>query len=452
MDSDNNDDITEPESSDGASADQRANESEPGGAGVEQPLSKSIDTAATDHSSIEAGTATNPVQASQSRAGSLEEASPSLPFSGDNVVVSPEVPESVTVVGADNVSTILEEPTPTGDFGVGVPDLASQREAVLTQLFQAERPRPGQVLKATAPYADAVAVAVTAGLPLAEEVAALAAQVAKANLAALEGEREKERVAVERGKEHIANYERIFEKLADFAKNIEREAENMTEDDEIFKAAPEEVQSSLRNHKKGVEIILRMIERTIERKRNLEEPPSRVVNGFPPLGHPASVSEVAEHVSELCTAYHDARDGNYHILQAVEKDSERCYNQMVQALKSLLSAVDGIDSGLAHEAESRALVRIEDGEKRELEGLVSTWFTVYKRLDSHLCEFLDTTGIEPQTVERGAAFDPDRMEPTGTVSAPDLEEERVAAVSRRGFYLRGELIRPMSVEVVRNIG
>lgn len=467
MDSENRDELTEPSKADktageddGESPKEAAGSGAIDGSPTAEPVTKPDPAAeVSEPVTAEAAQLPEPEVASEPAGAQREdfsapvEGSASLGEAQDTdagVAVNPDESEAVAVIGAGGeFANITEEPTPAASGGE-ISDLAPQRESVVSELFRTERPRPSRALELTAPYAEAVAGAVTAGLSLGDEVAALATCVAEANSAALEDERGKEKAAVERGREHIQTYEMVFEKLAGLAENVASEVEGLNEEDEAFQTAPEEVQAFLQNHKKGVEIIQRMIDRTIQQKKSLEESPPRLVAGLPQIGRPASPEEFAGHVSELCIAFHDIRDGNYHILQSVEKECEKCHDHTMQTVRGLLSVVDGIDSGLEYEADSREMVPVGESGSEDLACLVSAWFRVYERLMGHLETFLEAAGIEPQIAERGTPFNPDHMEPIGTISDPDLEDETVAKVSRRGFVMNGEMVRPISVDVVRN--
>jgi molecular chaperone GrpE (heat shock protein) len=62
--------------------------------------------------------------------------------------------------------------------------------------------------------------------------------------------------------------------------------------------------------------------------------------------------------------------------------------------------------------------------------------------------YFEATGLAPLTVEPGTLFQPETMEPGGTVVLPDRPLEEVASVMRRGYALNGEQLRPIQVEVV----
>jgi molecular chaperone GrpE (heat shock protein) len=222
-------------------------------------------------------------------------------------------------------------------------------------------------------------------------------------------------------------------------------------EDEKFQNAPEELKTTLINFRKGIEIIGRMFSRARDRKKSLaEETPQPLRDGLE-TEHLSTIDKsIGDFVKQLVESFHSLRDNNYHANQDAKSFSEKSKKAAANAAIGLLSAIDGIDAGLQNDSESRAgLTSFEEGEGNYSE-LIDSWFHAYLKLNTFAEQFFRETGIEGHTVEPGTPFDPETMEPLGTISNPELNDEDVAAVMRRGFSLNGESIRPILVEVVKN--
>ncbi|MDA7928933.1 nucleotide exchange factor GrpE, partial [Mariniblastus sp.] len=205
------------------------------------------------------------------------------------------------------------------------------------------------------------------------------------------------------------------------------------------------------NFRKGVEIIRRMFGRTMERKKAFSPEMSEPLGDDWDSEHPpANTKSIGEFVGQLSQSFHTLRDSNYHANQDAKSFSEKCNKAIVNAAIGLLSAIDGIDAGLQNESEIRSrLAPFEEGEDN-CSDLITSWFQAYHHLNNFSERFFNKTGIEGHSVDPGTPFDPETMEPQGIISNPELNDDDVAAVMRRGFSLNGKSIRPILVEVVRN--
>jgi molecular chaperone GrpE (heat shock protein) len=295
-------------------------------------------------------------------------------------------------------------------------------------------------------YAKSVAAS---EMSAAECFAKLAEQIPPLHAAELETEQgifQKATEEIEKGK---AVYDTIFTELATLVSTAGAELEKFNEEDSTYTAAPEGLQAKLTNYKKGMEIVHRMLDRAASRKKELDEFKLELKTELPEVTTPTETDQFAAAVLDLADGYHDVRDDNHQTNQEARRAAEKAHDASLAALKQILSAVDGIDNGSANEVEVRATVAEFEGEEAN-KALIETWFGVYGRLTPEVDKFFEATGITAQTVEVGTPFDPDTMEPQGTVENAELNNEDVATVIRRGFSLHGKPVRPMLVDVVRN--
>ena len=190
-----------------------------------------------------------------------------------------------------------------------------------------------------------------------------------------------------------AAYCAFFDALALLEQALAGEAQRLQETD-AFQQAPQPLRDALLNYKQGIEIIHRMVKRVQDRKT-----------------------------------------------------SDITSRETLATVKSLLAALDGIDSGRRSEPE--LLAGVADF-RAEYGALIDSWFGTYDRMEQALQAFFAASELEPIVVEPGTPFSPDTMEPGGTVADPNRKNDEVASTLRRGFRFAGVLIRPALVEVVIN--
>jgi molecular chaperone GrpE (heat shock protein) len=248
--------------------------------------------------------------------------------------------------------------------------------------------------------------------------------------------------------EHAAIHARFYAELDVLVDQFQRELDQLSEDEDAFQRAPEELQTALANYKKGIQIIVRMLSRAKDRKKELvAQIPAAIVEEMQIAGPPADASAFGDYLLQISHAFHQAREENFHATQDAKAHCEQCQKACTEAVKQVISAVDGVEGGKQSEPRTRSRLEQEHADHKDL---VDAWVHKYERLLSRLDEFFGKTGIQTHTVERGEKFDPETMDPEGTVEDPELEDEVVHSVSRRGFSLGGMTIRPIVVEVVKN--
>lgn len=344
-----------------------------------------------------------------------------------------------SAAGDENATQVAPE-----QAAAALEDLRQQIGTVLLGGERAHQDAAGQLAEK---YADALA---NAGASVADEWEKLLAITAECH----QQELAKEQAVVDQAatalQQHTESYNQIFSELDRLVEAVTGELEKLNVEDAAYQAAPEAVQQTLGNYKKGVEIVNRMLTRARDRKKEVgADAPVALGHELPNVPAPGDAGELAAAVLALSTAFHKLRDANYHIRQDAASAADRGLGTLLTALKSVLSAVDGIDSGLANEPAVRGtLAEFEADEK--CQALLEAWFGTYGRVSANVDEFLANTGVKSHWVEVGTLFDPETMEPQGTVEDPARNNDEVAAVLRRGFSLHGRPVRPIIVDVVRN--
>jgi hypothetical protein len=327
---------------------------------------------------------------------------------------------------------------------------ADQRRAeCLEILFGSDRPRPATAQQAAADYAQSLSEAAER-VAVADETSRLAEQATRRHRAALESERERFGLATAEIERAIDAHEAFFQQLVKLAEELSGEVARLDEADPRLEGVPDALRARLTNYKKGVEIIHRMFRRVCDRKKQLAPtPPTGLTERLDLPEAPAEIEQIAAFAEQLSRRYHDLRDANYHAGGDANKHADECRGATMAAAHQLCSAVDGIDSGLANRSETRAALA-EFQADGPLTELLDDWLAAYGRVEQHVDRFFSAVGIQSHTVEPGTRFDPETMEPQAVVPNPELNDEDVAVVVRRGFSLQGQQIRPMFVDVVRN--
>jgi molecular chaperone GrpE (heat shock protein) len=354
--------------------------------------------------------------------------------------------ESAVAAGASEAS-IPSGPSNPEEIEAAVARLAEARAALAARLFGHERPPRSGLQASVDAYARCVEAASQALSP-ADEAAALTELAARSHQRAVESERAEIAVSVEKAQAELRKFNHLFAELERLIEQAAEELKRLDENDARFQAAPEALRAKLVNHKQGVEIIHRMFTR-VRKKEPAGQTPTLGETLESP-SRPADLGGLGEFAARLSDAYHGLRDANYHACQDAAKYVKSCEEACVRTVKELLKGIDGIDGGLQNDSAERAAIPSDQSLDGDSSALIDSWFSAYPRLRDRVNQFCETTGIAAQTVDAGVRFDPDTMEPVGTEPHPDLRDEDVAAVVRRGFSLHGKQIRPIHVIVVRN--
>ena len=344
-----------------------------------------------------------------------------------------------------------EEAKEEVDLEAVAQDLDEKRGQLVTELFGEYRPRAAAIQKVIEGFTDTLqALVAAAGAECADEATKLAQAGRQRHEEALAIEKSRLQKHSERVVECAECYEGLFKELDALVEQVGKELEPLDLESEQYQSAPGGLQDRLANYRKGVEIIHRMLSRVKDRKKELaQELPALANGGLEPAEPPVEVPELDAYFRQLSTKFHDLRDANENTLRDAEDVGAKCWKAAVHVVKGVISAVDGIDSGLENEPDTRADLKQYEGEEQRFAELIDSWFQAYHRLQQRVEAFFAKTGIEAHAVEPGTPFDPDTMEPQGTVESSQYQPGTVAVVARRGFSLKGELVRPMIVEVVK---
>ncbi len=130
--------------------------------------------------------------------------------------------------------------------------------------------------------------------------------------------------------------------------------------------------------------------------------------------------------------------------QALETLEERVRQESEKrALRPVLEVRDALERGLAA---ARSAAEAKGGwfrsAPRQMDGVVEGYEMALRRCDRALAQ----ADIRP-TAAPGDPFDPERMRAVGTVSGPESEKGRVAAVQLTGFVRGAEVLRTAEVVV-----
>lgn len=249
------------------------------------------------------------------------------------------------------------------------------------------------------------------------------------------------------GRLQQAGYVALFESLVTLEQAVAGEIASMDNSQETFLNAPQELRDSLLNYRKGIEIIQRMLKRVLDRRKPLSAEVPSLPSGPGVIEVAPELEQWSATLTQIGQQHHDWRTASVNLLNDARKPSDNIKKETLQLVKNLVGALDGVENGLRSEPDLLALLQPF---KPEYEALIDSWMQAYHRLEQVLQPFYAATGLKPITVERGTPFQPETMEPGGTVSDPQLKNEDVAAVLRRGYSYNGEFIRPLLVEVVVN--
>jgi molecular chaperone GrpE len=108
--------------------------------------------------------------------------------------------------------------------------------------------------------------------------------------------------------------------------------------------------------------------------------------------------------------------------------------------------------GLAAESLIRKVLALADDfdraiESRPAELAADPWVDGVVAIDRKLRQLLESEGVRPIDVPRGAAFDPREQEAVASVPATGMPAGHVVEQLRRGYRLRDRVIRPAMVAV-----
>ena len=356
----------------------------------------------------------------------------------EDVAVNPEEPsvaasdENTCEASPADAPELLETQivTPAADDQVTL--MLTVRDKLVSRLFAATRPTTAEYQQLVPAYQSEVA---ESGRAAADDFALLLADVRSLNAAMLETEKGDVTPHAEVRAEFQAVLDSFYAELNAFTAAVEKELVALDAESPEFAELPEEQRTPMMNTRRGVEIIHRMLSRTVARRKDPTFAEIVVEEALEEPAPPDSAEAIPDVVGALYKAWHQLRDKNYDAVRDAKQNAEKARETCVALAKSVLGAIDGIDSGLEYAAEENA---------------ANEWSAVYSRLSAIADAFFANTGMTPHATERGVPFDPDTMEPQSAVEDPELPDEAVAAMVRRGFSFRGMPVRPVLVNVVRN--
>ncbi len=169
-----------------------------------------------------------------------------------------------------------------------------------------------------------------------------------------------------------------------------------------------------------------------EKESPLEDAPAETSPSGGPAAEPAETGGPGEteDVSQLKSrlAYLAAEFDNYRKRAAREREAQAAYGNE-QLLKAVLPFLDNLERAMGQEGASA-------------ETLISGVRMTYDQFLSELRKF----GLEQLSAE-GGTFDPSRHEAIASVPWGGKPEGTILAEARKGYLLRGRLLRPAQVTV-----
>ena len=352
--------------------------------------------------------------------------------------------------GTSGESADAGTPAPELD-DVRLTALLAQHRARLVSLLFAPRAAAADLSLAVAELSAACRQAVPRGLSQPGDRDPLIDLITERRQKFIEHDQVELQAAVVEAERYLSAQQKLTSSLNVLVQHVTTLVQELTAREAGLPPPENPLHPALLNHKKGLEIIQRMIGRASDRRKDLSsERPAGDFEPDQPVIVPPDPAQLEEFVNQFTKSLKAERQSRDRVIVTQRDFAENCRKGLVAQAKSLLPAVDGIDSGLANEPAARELWLAGSDLHADLRSLLEIWFSSYARLRGRLDEFLLESGLEAQSVQPGVPFDPETMEPIGTVGHPDFPEDSVAAVVRRGFVLAGENLRPVAVEVVRN--
>ncbi len=356
-----------------------------------------------------------------------------------------EADESNEAVAQDAGQEVTTGESIAAADAVGQEQLVASRDGILQQMLGERRLSTAKIRELASELAGLVQASQS-------DIAA----ESRAILAAVKGKddeaRQKEQQEINQSAETLQQFTDSIDQLFDALPAIVQSVQDAIDlrSDEQLQAVDEPLRDTLATYRQGMEIIHRMFGRSLDRKPGLIPMEVNLGEVDGDVSQVTDETAFTKAIDELATMYHDVRDKNYHLLRDTKTDCEKQIQKAKVGLKGILSAIDGIDGGLQNERETRAAAGDTSQLDEQASEVVSSWYGAYDGLAAALKELLDRTQLSTLDVELGKPFDPDTMEPQGVVENPELSDDDVAVVLRRGFSFCGELIRPAIVEVVKN--
>lgn len=256
-------------------------------------------------------------------------------------------------------------------------------------------------------------------------------------------------------------YDKIFDQLPGLIESQNKIVEVLDEND--LETLSESDKKTLSNRKKGTDIILRMLSKLPERKketkalfmalefkRNMIEPES-LMKKLDIVKLKATKEDIVPGIEATTKAiqanYKEIRDHNYHIIREQREAAEKNKKQTLSFIEQqLIPAVDGIYSGLQNEEEIRQTLRDVSDHKE----IINLWLGVYSKMNANILEFFEEIDLEKISVKRGQKFDENIHNAMSTEENPDMGNETINSVIRNGYMIGEILIRAADVEVIMN--
>jgi len=220
---------------------------------------------------------------------------------------------------------------------------------------------------------------------------------------------------------------------------------------------PSEVRDELHGRQEGLNLTGKMLSRLPGR---LPQEVDIVAEDLPTVGekgwHDLLSGERKEESARRRIRQETDRIGSerYQVVSRVRSSGEKAQKSALGFVeKHVLPVLDAIDDGESHSSPLIAELSEKHSEEKDRLG---AWCKTYGDLRSLLLSALAEAGVQPMDVEIGTHVDYDRHEPFDVEPDPDLADESIKSVVRRGYeYESGNgqpsVLRPAQVVAVKNV-
>ncbi|MBD2150466.1 hypothetical protein H6F44_10090 [Pseudanabaena sp. FACHB-1277] len=210
-------------------------------------------------------------------------------------------------------------------------------------------------------------------------------------------------------------------------------------------------QDDLKSRYSGLETVKRMLERLTESLNSLttcQLPSSELiqVQQLELLNLVRSQTDAKQAKQMLDRRIREIGDARYQPVREWRNLAEKLQKQWVNFIdKKILPALDGIDDGELH---AKNLVSDVSSSHPNQAPKLSEWLRTYADLREILLSALKKLGVKPMNVEKGQPVDFLRHEPFTTETDPQLPNESVKALVRKGYEYQYQLEKQPEKETV----
>ena len=219
---------------------------------------------------------------------------------------------------------------------------------------------------------------------------------------------------------------------------------------------PAELRGRFEGLQKGMDLVGKMFSRLLERAPDTDVPEEL---SLPQVGREGWDRLLADHtdhsaaLKEVRAKLRQIGQDRYRVVTQARQTAESARKGIRSFLgKQLLLVLDGVDGGEGHAHSLAEEVRADAPAAADW---LTAWASAYGELRQELLKVLDSMGVQPMRVQPRDVFDPMRHEPSSVESDPEMDNETIKEVTRKGYeYVGGEdeeasVLRSAQVVVVK---